>query len=229
MDGETVMTERLSDLYPQAAKIIRKYESVNQSGLPHIIPYYDELGGKWTVGFGRVILDEDGNQMTDDRRKELGLTEDELKEKYAMTAETAEADIDDQIQTALQGIEYLQTQLPGGKSLNKGEIESLIPLIQNAGLDNIKFLNSGKPTKAITALRAGDKKKFMYELFDPDEGIVTAGGKKQLGLQRRRLEEGSIAKIYEGGEYAGYNEAKRKHGGRVMNDPNKNYNAQRFI
>ena len=204
------MAERLSDLYPQASKIIRKYESVNQSGNPHLEPYYDELGGKWTVGFGRVILDKDGKEMTEDRRKELGLTKKELKEKYKMTAERAEADIDDQIQTSLQGIEYLQTQLPKGNSLNKGEIESLIPLIQNAGLGNIKFLNSGKPTKAITALREGDKKKFMYELFDPNEGIVSAGGEKQRGLQARRLEEGSIAKIYEGGEFA------RKHGGMVM-------------
>ena len=49
------MAERLSDLYPQASKIIRKYESVNQSGEPHIIPYYDKLGKKWTVGFGRTL------------------------------------------------------------------------------------------------------------------------------------------------------------------------------
>jgi len=192
--------KKLSDLYPSASKIIRKYESVKQSGNPHLEPYYDELGKKWTVGFGRTL--------TDDQIK--GLSEAEIKKKYSMTAERAEADIDNQIQTSLKGIEYLKTQLPEGVSLNKGEIESLIPLIQNAGLGNIKFLNSGKPTKAITALREGNKKKFMYELFDPNEGIVSAGGAKQLGLQRRRLEEGSIAKVYEGGEFA------RKTGGMVM-------------
>ncbi len=205
--------KKLSDLYPSASKIIRKYESVKQSGNPHLEPYYDELGKKWTVGFGRTLRDD----------QIKGLTDDQIKKKYTMTKEKAEADIDKQIQTSLEGIEYLKTQLPKGVSLNKGEIESLIPLIQNAGIGNIKFLNSGKPTKAITALRKGNKKKFMYELFDPNEGIVSAGGAKQLGLQRRRLEEGSIAKVYEGGEFA------RKTGGMVMNDPDKNYNAQRFI
>ncbi len=207
------MAERVSDLYPQAAKIIRKYESIKQSGNPHLEPYYDELGGEWTVGFGRTL--------SDDQIK--GLTEDQIKAKYATTNKKAEADIDDQIQTSLKGIEYLKTQLPKGMSLNKGEIEALIPLIQNAGLGNIKFLNSGKPTKAITALRKGDKKKFMYELFDPHEGIISAGGAPQKGLQARRLEEGSIAKVYEGGEFA------RKTGGRIMNDPNKTYNTQRAI
>lgn len=205
--------KKLSDLYPSASKIIRKYESVKQSGNPHLEPYYDELGKKWTVGFGRTLRDD----------QIKGLTDDQIKEKYTMTKEKAEADIDKQIQTSLEGIEYLKTQLPKGVSLNKGEIESLIPLIQNAGLGNIKFLNSGKPTKAITALREGNKKKFMYELFDPNEGIVSAGGAKQLGLQRRRLEEGSIAKVYEGGEF------NRKSGGRIMNLTKQNYNKQRFI
>ena len=62
----------------------------------------------------------------------------------------------------------------------------------------------------MEALRKGDKKEFRKQLYDPDEGFVSAGGKKQKGLQARRLEEGSIAKIYEGGEFA------RKHGGMVM-------------
>ena len=55
------------------------------------------------------------------------------------------------------------------------------------------------------------------------EGFVSAGGAKQLGLQRRRLEEGSIAKVYEGGEF------NRKSGGRIMNQTQLNYNKQRFI
>ena len=203
------MTERLSDLYPQAAKIIRKYESVNQSGQPHIIPYYDKLGKKWTVGFGRTL----GDKQTE------GLTDDQIKEKYAMPIEEAEIDIDNQIQTSLQGVQYLESQLPEGMVFNKGEVEALIPLIQNVGLT--KIIDQG--VNAMEALRKGDKKEFRKQLYDPDEGFVSAGGKKQKGLQARRLEEGSIAKIYEGGEFA------RKHGGRVMNDPNKNYNAQRFI
>jgi len=76
MSGEVPM--RISELYPDASAIIRKYESVNQSGKPHLEPYLDEIGGVWTVGFGRVILSEDGKQMTDDKRKEQGLTEKAL-------------------------------------------------------------------------------------------------------------------------------------------------------
>ena len=102
------MTERLSDLYPQAAKIIRKYESVNQSGQPHIIPYYDKLGKKWTVGFGWTL----GDKQTE------GLTDDQIKERYAMPIEEAEIDIDNQIQTSLQGVKYLESQLPEGMVFN---------------------------------------------------------------------------------------------------------------
>ncbi len=190
------MAERLSDLYPQAAKIIRKYESVNQSGQPHIIPYYDKLGKKWTVGFGRTL----GDKQTE------GLTDDQIKEKYAMPIEEAEMDIDNQIQTSLQGVQYLESQLPGDMVFNRGEVEALIPLIQNVGITKIKSQGG----KAMEALRKGDKKEFRKQLYDPDEGFVKAGGEKQRGLQARRLEEGSIAKIYEGGEFA------RKHGGMVM-------------
>ena len=40
---------RISDQYPEATALIRKYESVNQSGQPHLNPYKDS-GGNWTVG-----------------------------------------------------------------------------------------------------------------------------------------------------------------------------------
>jgi len=191
------MAERVSDLYPQAAKIIRKYESVNQSGQPHIIPYYDKLGKKWTVGFGRTL----GNKQTE------GLTNDQIKKRYAMPREVAEADIDRQIETSLQGVNQLSSMLPEGVEFSKGEIEALIPLIQNVGITKIK----SQGVKAIEALRKGDKKEFRKQLYDPDEGFVKAGGAKQRGLQARRLEEeGSIAKVYEGGEFA------RKSGGMIM-------------
>ena len=44
MSGEVPM--RISELYPNASAIIRKYESVKQSGNPHLIPYYDEDGDR---------------------------------------------------------------------------------------------------------------------------------------------------------------------------------------
>jgi len=190
------MAERLSDLYPQASKIIRKYESVKQSGNPHLEPYYDELGKKWTVGFGRTLSNA----------QIKGLTNDQIKKKYTMTKEKAEADIDKQIQTSLEGIKDLSSRLPQGVSFSSGEVEALIPLIQNVGITKIK----AQGVKAMEALRQGNKKEFRKQLYDINEGFVKAGGAKQLGLQRRRLEEGSIAKVYEGGEFA------RKTGGMVM-------------
>ena len=202
--------KRLSDLYPQASKIIRKYESVNQSGQPHIIPYYDKLGKKWTVGFGRTLSDE----------QVKGLSDKEIKKEYAMPIEEAEADIDRQIQTSLQGVQQLSSMLPEGIEFSKGEVEALIPLIQNVGITKIK----AQGIKAMEALRQGDKKEFRKQLYDPQDGFVKADDKKQLGLQARRLEEGSIAKVYEGGEFA-----PRKTGGMVMNLTKQNYNTQRFI
>jgi len=194
MSGEVPI--RISDFYPEASAIIRKYESVNQSGKPHLTPYYDKLGNKWTVGFGRTL----GDKQTE------GLTDDQIKERYAMPMEEAEADIDRQIETSLQGVNQLSSMLPEGVEFSKGEIEALIPLIQNVGITKIK----SQGVKAMEALRKGNKKEFKKQLYDPDEGFVKAGGEKQKGLQARRLEEGSIAKIYEGGEFA------RKHGGMVM-------------
>jgi len=191
------MAERLSDLYPQASKIIRKYESVNQSGQPHIIPYYDKLGKKWTVGFGRTL----GDKQTE------GLTDDQIKERYAMPMEEAEVDIDRQIETSLQGVNQLSSMLPEGVEFSKGEIEALIPLIQNVGLTNVLKLKSGKPTKAITALKKGDKKEFARQLFDPEIGIVRAGGSPQKGLQIRRGEEGILY------------DKKASRGGRVERNP----------
>ena len=199
----------LSELYPSASKIIRKYESVKQSGNPHLEPYYDELGKKWTVGFGRTLRDD----------QIKGLTDDQIKKKYTMTKEKAEADIDKQIQTSLEGIKDLSSRLPEGVSFSSGEVEALIPLIQNVGITKIK----AQGVKAMEALRQGNKKEFRKQLYDTKEGFVRAGGAKQLGLQRRRLEEGSIAKVYEGGEF------NRKSGGRIMNQTQLNYNKQRFI
>ena len=186
----------LSELYPSASKIIRKYESVKQSGNPHLEPYYDELGKKWTVGFGRTLSNA----------QIKGLTDDQIKKKYTMTKEKAEADIDKQIQTSLEGIKDLSSRLPKDVSFSSGEVEALIPLIQNVGITKIK----AQGVKAMEALRQGNKKEFRKQLYDINEGFVKAGGAKQLGLQRRRLEEGSIAKVYEGGEFA------RKTGGMVM-------------
>jgi len=198
--------QRSSDIFPLAAKIIRKYESENKTGNPSLIPYIDKLANVWTVGFGRKI-------MSIERQKKLGLSDKEIIKRYTMSPEEVEVDFDKQIETALQDVQRLEHMLPKGMTFHKGEVESLIPLLQNTGYGNVLKLNSGKPTEASKALIKGDKKRFMFELFDPYVGIVTAGGSIQKGLQARRIEEGSIAKLYEGGEYS------RKEGGMISRNP----------
>ncbi len=193
MSGQKPM--RISELYPEASAIIRKYESVNQSGKPHLEPYLDTIGNVWTVGFGRVILDKDGNQMTDKQRKKLGLTEDELKKKYAITSEEAEIDFDKQIRTAMDDVIRLNNELPKGVEFTKNEVEGLIPIAQNMGYSKLE----AQGINAFKSLRQGDKKGFGYHLFNPKDGFITSGGNILKGLVERRAMENSIYSRNKGG------------------------------
>jgi len=186
MSGQKPM--RISELYPDASAIIRKYESVNQSGKPHLIPYYDKDGDRWTVGFGRTI-------MSDKQRKKLGLTKDELKEKYAMTSEETEIDFDNQIRSAMDDVRKLQNELPKGVEFTKDEIEGLLPIAQNVGYTKLK----DQGINAFKSLRKGDKENFGYHLFNPEDGFIKSGDKKLKGLVERRAIENSIYSRKKGG------------------------------
>jgi len=179
---------RISELFPDASAIIRKYESVNQSGKPHLIPYYDIPGDRWTVGLGRTI-------MSEKQRKELGLTKDELKEKYAMTAEETEIDFDNQIRSAMDDVRKLQNELPEGVEFTKDEIEGLLPIAQNVGYTKLK----DQGINAFKSLRKGDKESFGYHLFNPKDGFIKSGGNKLRGLVERRATENSIYSRNKGG------------------------------
>ena len=179
MSGQKPM--RISELYPEASAIIRKYESVKQSGKPHLEPYLDTIGNVWTVGFGRTI-------MTDKQRKKLGLTEDELKEKYTMTPKEAEIDFDNQIRTAMDDVIRLKNELPKGVEFTKNEVEGLIPIAQNMGYSKLE----AQGINAFKSLRQGDKKGFGYHLFNPKDGFITSGGNILKGLVERRAMENSI-------------------------------------
>ena len=207
MSGEVPM--RISELYPNASAIIRKYESVKQSGNPHLIPYYDEDGDRWTVGFGRTI-------MSEKKRKELGLTKDQLKKQYTMTNKETEIDFDNQIRTAMDDVIKLKNELPEGVEFTKDEIEGLLPIAQNVGYTKLK----AKGINAFKSLKKGDKKGFGYHLFNPEDGFVHGDGKKLKGLVERRAVENSI-----------YSRKPNvmKTGGRIMNLTKQNYNTQRFI
>ena len=163
---------RLSDQYPAAASLIRKYDSVNQSGDPHLIPYQDS-GGNWTVGYGQLI-DSDSKDIE-------------------RTPEWAEANFDNQIEVALEDVRKLEAKLPKGMRFTHNEIEGLIPILQNVGYT--KITNQG--INAMEALQAGDKKRFAFELFDAEQGFTKGanedGDKAVLeGLVTRRGEEAAL-------------------------------------
>ena len=163
---------RISDQYPEATALIRKYESVNQSGQPHLAPYKDS-GGNWTVGYGQLI-DADSKDIE-------------------RTPEWTESNLDNQIEIALEDIRKLEAKLPEGMRFTSNEIEGLIPILQNVGYT--KLTNQGK--NAMKALRAGDKGKFAKELFDSEIGFVRGKdteGKSIIlgGLVERRGREGEI-------------------------------------
>jgi len=162
---------RISDQYPAAAALIRKYESVNQSGNPHLTPYKDYDGESYVAGYGRTI--------------------DSDKKDIPWTVEQSEADLDIQISESLKDIEKLERQLPEGMSFSRAEKEALIPFMQNVGYTNLK------DTEAIKALRKGDKEIFAFELFDAEQGFTKGrnkDGDKVLlgGLVARRGEEAAL-------------------------------------
>ncbi len=163
---------RISDQYPAAAALIRKWESVDQSGDPHLIPYQDS-GGNWTVGYGQLI-DSDSKDIE-------------------RTPEWAEANFDNQIEVALEDVRKLEAKLPKGMRFTHNEIEGLIPILQNVGYT--KITNQG--INAMEALQDGDKKRFAFELFDAEQGFTKGAnedGDKAIleGLVTRRGEEAAL-------------------------------------
>ncbi len=161
---------RISEQYPEAASLIRKYESVNQSGKPHLTPYKD-IGGRWVAGYGRSINEDEKDIL--------------------WTGDRSEEDLDVQMLEGLKDIDRLEKELPEGMIFTRSEREALIPFIQNVGYKNLI------DTEAIKALREGDKKRFAFELFDAEQGFTKGtneeGDKAVLGgLVTRRGEEGSL-------------------------------------
>ena len=163
---------RTSEKFPKAAALIKHYESVKQSGNPHLVPYQDS-GGNWTVGYGQLI-DPDSKDIE-------------------RTPEWAETNLDNQIEVALEDVRKLEAKLPKGMRFTHNEIEGLIPILQNVGYT--KLTRQGK--NAMKALQNGDKDTFAKELFDSEIGFVRGKdteGKSIIlkGLVERRGREGEI-------------------------------------
>jgi len=164
----------LRETYPEASSIIKKWESVRQSGKPHLTAYQDDANN-WTIGFGKNLgkkkpLDKQGNLLT-------------------WTSEQAEADHEDQLKGVLKDIKSLEKK--SGYTFNSKQINGLIPLIQNIGLNQLIKSKAGKKTKALKALEKGNIETFFDETYG-DKGFINVNGKKAMGLVNRRAEEGSL-------------------------------------
>ena len=162
---------RISDKYPAAASLIRKWESVNQSGKPHLTPYKDYDGESYVAGYGRTIHSDNKD--------------------IPWTNEQSEEDLDVQMLEGLEDISRLEKELPEGILFTELEREALIPFIKNVGYKNLIG------TEAVKALRKGDKERFAFELFDAEQGFTKGtneeGDKVVLGgLVTRRGEEGAL-------------------------------------
>ena len=94
----------------------------------------------------------------------------------------------------------------------KGYIQRAIKAYEKEGEDGL--------VKQI--IKNENKTEAQRYYLDNPEAITTGKKLAIMDLPSGTSFENAV-KVYQQGEYA------RKHGGRVMNDPNKNYNAQRFI
>ena len=170
VDPLPMVEPRISERYHNAANLIRKWESVNQSGQPHLTPYKD-IDGSWVAGYGRSINEDE---------KDVLWTEDRSEE-----------DLDVQMLEGLKDISRLEKELPEGMLFTFSEKEALIPFMQNVGYKNLI------DTEAIKALKEGNKEKFAFELFDAEQGFTKGtneeGDTDVLGgLVTRRGEEGAL-------------------------------------
>ena len=169
VDPLPMIESRISERYPEAAALIRKYESVDQSGQPHLTPYKD-IGGRWVAGYGRSINEDEKDVL--------------------WTGDRSEEDLDVQMLEGLKDISRLEKELPEGMLFTFSEREALIPFIQNVGYRNLIG------TKAVKALREGDKERFAFELFDAEQGFTkgTKEGDTDVlgGLVTRRGEEEAL-------------------------------------
>lgn len=67
--------------------------------------------------------------------------------------------------------------------LTQNEFDALVSLVYNVGEGNFK------KSKALKALNAGDRDRFLYEAFDAKAGFTKQSGKVLNGLVRRRQAE----------------------------------------
>ena len=203
-EKDTVPT--ISQMYPRGTDLIKLYESQNKSGKPYLKAYKDPSTGKFTIGFGNIMIDgrpvKEGDVITDS--KAIQLFNESLKE-------------------SIDELNNLKSFLPEGVKFSKGFETALISILHNSSPDKIKYTPKKRnETRAFKALKKGDLRAFSKELFDPKVGLVSAGGKIRKGLVKRRQEELQFLDPSER-----YDIKQQQSGGMIESDPYKK--QPRFI
>ena len=96
------------------------------------------------------------------------------------------------------------------------------------GSNKLTNKNLMAAVKEMVAIESDDNPEMLRYYLDNPNIINAAEELSLIDLPSSTTGETAL-KIYNKGEYAGHEEAKRKTGGRIMNDPNKTYNTQRAI
>ena len=205
-DIEVDTAPTISQMYPRGTNLIKLYESQNKSGNPYLKAYKDPSTGKFTIGFGNIMIDgrpgKEGDVITE--AKAIQMFNESLRE-------------------SIDELNDLKSFLPKGVKFSKGFETALISILHNSSPDKIKYTPKKRnETRAFKALKKGDLQAFSKELFDPKVGLVSAGGKIRKGLVNRRQQELKFLDPLER-----YDIQIKQSGGMIESDPYKR--QPRFI
>jgi len=205
-DIEVDTAPTISQMYPRGTNLIKLYESQNKSGNPYLKAYKDPSTGKFTIGFGNIMID--GRPV---------------KEGDVITEAKAIQMFNESLRESIDELNDLKSFLPKGVKFSKGFETALISILHNSSPDKIKYTPKKRnETRAFKALKKGDLRAFSKELFDPKVGLVSAGGKIRKGLVDRRQQE---LKFLDPSER--YDIQIKQSGGMIEKDPYKR--QPRFI
>jgi GH24 family phage-related lysozyme (muramidase) len=205
-DIEVDTAPTISQMYPRGTNLIKLYESQNKSGNPYLKAYKDPSTGKFTIGFGNIMID--GRPV---------------KEGDVITEAKAIQMFNESLRESIDELNDLKSFLPKGVKFSKGFETALISILHNSSPDKIKYTPKKRnETRAFKALKKGDLQAFSKELFDPKVGLVSAGGKIRKGLVNRRQQELKFLDPLER-----YDIQIKQSGGMIESDPYKR--QPRFI
>lgn len=144
---------------PRGEKLIKRKETVNESGTPSLVAYLPTPDDVWTIGFGSTRAVTKG---------------------MVITAEQAQLRFIDDIREARNVVDLMYRKMGGGSVLTQSMIDALISLVFNEG---------PKPLLVTNIIGAALVAKKYYEAWQGFALWRTQNHKDLLGLARRRGEE----------------------------------------